>query len=228
MSIEILARRGDTKVGEGVEEQLRLGGMRQLIVNDVGLGRYFEMVASGRVYTTMVKAVTIAATHNSPIAVNTATPVIGLANDPGSGKAAVLLRVAVLTTSGTPAGGQIVLNVQPSASLSSITATATGSIFNNLPRVGASPQGSAMRPYNNVALTGWLAGPNAVQEHALMGGAAAAAAAGDGGPGVLGEDLGGLHIIPPGSLAAIMAGSGAGTTWIMNASLTWAEIDWPL
>jgi hypothetical protein len=35
----------------------------------------------------MVKAVTIAATHNSPIAANTATPVIGLANDPGSGKA---------------------------------------------------------------------------------------------------------------------------------------------
>jgi hypothetical protein len=27
---------------------------------------------------------------------------------------------------------------------------------------------------------------------------------------------------------AIMAGSGAGTTWIVNAALTWAEVDWPL
>jgi hypothetical protein len=44
----------------------------------------------------------------------------------------------------------------------------------------------------------------------------------------VGEDLGGLFIVPPGGLCAIMCGTGAGTSWIVNAGLTWAEIDWPL
>ena len=204
-----------------------MGGYGQAIVNDVGLGRYFEMVAQGLVYTTMVKSVTIAATHNSPIAVNTATPVAGFANPANSGVAAVLLRSAFSTVSGTPAGGQAVLNIQPGGA-GVLTAAATGSIFNNLTKSGASPQGSAMKPLNNVALAGWLATPNAVQEVALLAAAAAAAAAGNGGPGGVGEDLGGLHIVTPGDLCAVMAGNGAGTTWVVNAGLTWAEIPWPL
>jgi hypothetical protein len=185
-----------------------------------------SLVAQGRVYTTMVKAVTIAATHNSPIAAATATPVIGLGNPSGSGKAGVIVRSQFLTTSGTPAGGQAVLNVQPQG-FGVITAAPTGNIFNHLPKGGASPQGSVMKPLNNVALAGWLSSPNAVEEVALVGGATAAAAAGNGGPGVVGEDLCGLHIITPGDLVAIMAGSGAGTSWIVNAGLTWVEIDWP-
>lgn len=218
---------GMHKYGPGTDARLRSGVFGEQIVNDAGLGRYYEMVRHGLVYTSMVKAVTIAATHNSPIAANTATPVLGLANQ-SVNKAAVLLRASFLTTSGTPAGGQAVINVQPNG-VKPLTAATTGSIFNNLPGGGGiSPQGSQMRALNNVALAGWLATPDPVQELFLLGGASAAAAAGNGGPGMAGEDLGGLVIVPPGALCALMCGSGAGTSWIVNASWTWAEVDYSL
>ena len=213
---------GERRASPNNQSDARAGAYSELIVNDSGLGRYFEAVRYGRVFTTISKAVTVAATHNSPIAANTATPVLGVGNV-SFGFAMVLLRAAIVTTSGTPAGGQVVLNLQANG-VNPITATATGSIFNNL--LGG--PSSQMKALNNVALAGWLATPSAVQEHALLGGATAAAAAGNGGPGPAGEDLGGLYIVPPGGLVAIMAGSGAGTSWIVNASLTWAEVNWPL
>lgn len=216
---------GERQAARNVASDLRSGPFSDLVVNDVGLGRYFELVRHGKIFSTFSKAITIAATHNSPIAANTATPVCGFWNA-SSNKAAVLLRAAFSSVSGTPAGGQAVLNVQ--AGQITITAAATGSIFNNLLQAGISPQGSEMRPLNNVALAGWLATPSAVQEVMLLGSAAAAAVAGNGGPGICGEDLGGLIIVPPNGLCAIMAGSGAGTSWIVNAGLTWAEIPWPL
>jgi hypothetical protein len=223
MSQEMIV--GERRAAPGTDPDFRGGPYAELIVNDGGLGRYFEAVRAGRMFTTMVKAVTIAATHNSPIAVNTATPVAAIWNR-STNKAGVLTRVGIVTTSGTPAGGQVVLNYQPN--VTAITAAITGSIFNHDGRVGASPQGSVMRVMNNVALAGWLATPDAVQELAIIGGAAAAAAAGNGGSGLIGEDFGGMFILPPGGLWAIMAGSGAGTSWIVNASLTWVEVDWPL
>lgn len=216
---------GEFRSGQGTFPAVRQGAYSETIVNDCGLGRYFEAVRYGRVFSTISKAVTVAATHNSPIAANTATPVVGFLNV-SPNRAAVLLRCAFSTVSGTPAGGQGVLNLQ--AGQTTITAAATGSIFNHLLVGGASPQGSQMKPLNNVALAGWLATPNAVEEVLLIGAAAAVAAAGNGGPGITGEDIGGMIIVPPGGLCAIMAGSGAGTSWIVNAGLTWAEIDWPL
>jgi hypothetical protein len=75
-------------------------------------------------------------------------------------------------------------------------------------------------------MTGLL--PVVSNEIAIIGAAAAAAAAGNGGPGATAEDIGGLFIVPPGVLLAIMAGSGAGTSWIVNVGVTWVEIDWPL
>lgn len=217
---------GPRRVGNNIASDLRGGPQSELIVNDSGLGRYFELVRQGMVWTSMIKAVTIAATHNTPLAANTATPIVGFGNT-STNTAAVLLRVGFGTTSGTPAGGQVVLNVQAGAA-NSITAAATGTIYNNLLQSGTSPQGSLMKPWNNVALAGWLATPNPLEEIALMGIASAVAAAGNGGPGVVSEDIGGLIIIPPGGLCALMAGTGAGTSWIVNASLTWAEIPWPI
>jgi len=218
-------RRDGSRVSGGAAEDLRLGGFGEQLVNDIGLGRFFEAARLGRLFSTIAKAITIAATHNSPIAANTATPVCGFLNV-SSNRAAVLLRAFCASVSGTPAGGQVILNVQ--AGQTTITAAATGSIFNHLLIGGASPQGSAMKPLNSVALAGWLATPNAVAELTLLAGASAAAVAGGSGALAAGEDLGGSIIIPPGGLCAMMAGSGAGTSWIVNAGLTWAEIDWPL
>jgi hypothetical protein len=83
-----------------------------------------------------------------------------------------------------------------------------------------------MRVYNNVALTALA--PVVANEVMLVGAATAAAAAGNGGAGATGEDIGGAIIVPPSTFVAVMAGSGAGTTWIVNAGWSWAEIDWPL
>lgn len=222
--------RVDGRVGEvlsarGGDEQIRMGAYADIIVSELQ-GRYFELNLRGKMFHSMVKAVTVAATHNSPIAAVTATPVLGLLNPTNSNKAAVLLRVGTSTISGTPAGGQFVLNAIPALSTYPSTAQ-TGSIFSgNVGLSSASPQTSAMRVYNNVALTALA--PVVANEIQLVGAATAVAAAGNAGPGATGEDIGGAIIVPPGTFVAIMAGSGAGTTWIVNAGWSWAEVDWPL
>ena len=216
---------GERRAAANVQSDARAGAFSELVVNDLGVGRYFETARYGRMYTSMVKAVTIALTHNSPIAGATATPILGLHNPIDSGKALALNRVAFQTTSGTPAGGQAVLNAM--SVTTPTTATQTGSIFNNLLKSDtASPQGSVCKVYNNVALAGIV--PTASNEVALVGGAAAAAAAGNGGSGVVGEDIGGMYLVPPGVMIALMAGNAVGTSWIVNAGWSWTEIDWPL
>lgn len=216
---------GERRAASNVQSDMRAGAYSELVVNDVGLGRYYEAARAGRLYTSMVKAVTVALTHNSPIAGATATPVLGLHNPIDSGKALSLERIAFQTTSGTPAGGQAILNAL--SVTTPTTATQTGSIFNNLLKGDTgTPQGSVCKVYNNVALTGIV--PTASNEVALVGGAAAAAAAGNGGPGVVGEDVGGMFIVPPGVMIALMVGNAVGTSWIVNASWSWAEVDWPL
>lgn len=215
---------GQSRAASGANPPLTQGPFGDLIVNE-GVARFFDSARLGRLFTTLIKGVTIAATHNTPIAAATATPVLGFVNPVGNVKAAVLVRVGFSTVSGTPAGGQAMLNFIAGVG-QSITAVVTGNTFSHLLSGNASPQGSTMKTYNNVALTGLL--PITGNEILLVGAASAAAAAGNGGPGVCGEDLGGSIIVQPNTLLALMAGTGAGTSWIVNASLTWIEIDWPL
>jgi hypothetical protein len=223
--MQVEGRVGEVRGAVGVQEPVRLGPYLEVMVSELQ-GRYFELARYSRVFHSTVKAVTVAATHNSPIAAVTATPVLGFLNPIGSGKAAVLLRVACSTVSGTPAGGQFVLNAIPGITTPPSTA-ATGSIFSgNVGLSSVTPQGSVMRVSNNVALTALA--PVVANEVMLVGAAAAAAAAGNGGVGATGEDIGGAIIVPPATFVAVMAGSGAGTTWIVNAGWSWAEIDWPL
>src|SRR5947207_12264744 len=118
---------GEVRGAPGSNPAFRQGPYNEQIVNDTGLGRYFEACRYGHLFSSIVKAVTVAATHNSPITAATATPVLGLFNPANSGKAIVLQRIAFLTTSGTPAGGQVVLNAMTVTTPT--TATQTGSIF---------------------------------------------------------------------------------------------------
>lgn len=210
-------------VARGVQADARSGAFGQLLIDDFGDGRYSNMAIEGRIFSTAIKAVTITATHNSPIAAATATPVVGFLNPIGSKRAAVLLRAQLSSVSGTPAGGQAVLNAIHGVG-TSITAAGAGSIFSTLLDSAVSPDGSSMVPYNNTALTGLS--PVTGREIVLLGGVSAVALGSAANPQA--EDLGGLIIAPPNTLVAIMAGTGAGTTWIVNGGLTWAEIDWPV
>lgn len=220
MLIELVRR--FSPVARGVQADARSGAYGEQLVSDL-LARYSNIALEGRIFSTVIKTVTIAATHNSPIAAATATPVVGILNPIGSKRAAVLLRSQLTTVSGTPAGGQGVLNAIHGVG-TSITAAAAGSIFSTLLDAAASPDGSSMVPYNNTALTGLS--PATGREVLLLNGATAIAAGFGLNP--QGEDLGGLVIAPPNTLVAMMAGTGAGTTWIVNGGLTWVEIDWPL
>lgn len=200
---------------------VRSGPYSETIVNDVGYGRYFEAVRNNRIFHTFSKTVTVTATHNTPIAAATATPVVGIHNPFGNVKAAAIIRVNATTVSGTPAGGQFAFNA-----IQATTAPTTpgGNIYSGLLLASTSPQGSTMRPFNNVALTGML--PVIGNEIIMLGGVSAIASGVQVNPN--GEDLAGLIIVPPGFLLALMAGTGAGTSWIVNASLSWAEVDWPI
>ncbi len=223
--MQIEGRVGEVRTTIGGSETIRQGRYAEMLVSEL-MPRAFYLALNNRVFHSYVQAVTVAATHNSPITAVTATPVLGLLNPPGSNKAAVLFRVAATTTSGTPAGGQFVLNAIPGINTQPSTSQ-TGSIFSgNVGLSTASPQGSAMKVYNNVALTALA--PITANAVVLLGGATAAAAAGNGGTNVSGEDLGGGIIVPPATFVALMAGTGAGTSWIVNASWSWVETDWPL
>ena len=212
---------GERRSSSGVQADVRGGSLGELIVNDVGLGRYFEACRFNRIFHTFAKTVTVAATHNTPIAAATATPVVGIHNPIGNTRAAVIIRYNATTVSGTPAGGQFAFNALQTTTAPS---TPSGSIFAGLLSAATSPQSSTMRAFNNTALTAML--PVAGNEIMMLGGVSAIAS------GVQvnqnGEDIAGMIIVPPGFLLALMAGTGAGTTWVVNASLTWAEIDWPL
>src|SRR5438552_4050029 len=109
MGLKVETRVGEILSARGSDEQLRSGSYADLIVSELQ-GHYFELALRNRLFRSMVKTVTIAATHNTPIAAATATPVLGLHNPLGNSKAAVLLRIATHSVSGTPAGGQFVLN----------------------------------------------------------------------------------------------------------------------
>lgn len=220
MQTEITGRIGEARGSVGVVDTLRLGNYLDQIVSELH-GRYFEQTLRNRGFRSMVKAVTVAATHNSPIAAATATPLLGLHNPVGSGKAAVIERIAPSSVSGTPAGGQFILNA---LQVTTAPTTPGGSIFAGQLSGAASPQGSVMRPFNNVALTGML--PVAGNELDIIGGVTAVALASA--VNQNGEDVGGSIILPPGFVLALMAGTGAGTTWIVNAGWSWEEIDWPL
>lgn len=218
--MELTGRVGEVRATIGAEEVFRQGRYAEMLVSEVQ-GRYFYNTLNNRTFHTFSRAVTIAATHNTPIAAATATPIVGIHNPIGNTKAAVITRYNATTTSGTPAGGQFAFNA-----LQTTTAPTTpgGNIFAGLLSAAASPQGSTMRPFNNVALTGML--PVVGNEVILLGGVSAIASGVQVNP--VGEDLGGIIVVPPGFLLALMGGTGAGTTWIVNASLTWNEIDWPL
>jgi hypothetical protein len=220
MDTEVKGRIGEARAGSGVIDTLRLGNYLDAIVSELH-GRYFEQTLRNHGFRSMVKAVTVAATHNTPIAAATATPVLGLHNPVGSNKAAIISRISAGSVSGTPAGGQFVLNA---IQVTTAPTTPGGNIFAGLLSAAASPQGSVMRPFNNVALTGML--PVIGNELDLVGGATAVAVAAANNP--IGEDIGGSIIVPPGFVLALMAGTGAGTTWIVNAGWAWEEIDWPL
>lgn len=206
---------GERPASKNVQTDARSGVYSELIVNDVGLGRYFEAARVKRVYGLSAVGFTVVAASAGALSA-TMQMITGIYNPIGSARAAVILKAITQTRSGTPAG--------PFYAIGGITAGAistspAGTI------VDLSLQGAAatVKAYNNIALTGYVANQGGAFQLPIGGPAAIAAGAGayqaDAEPA-------GVFIVPPGGLFGISA-TGAGTTHIVDAAISFAEIDWP-
>jgi len=214
MLAELVA--GERRAGWNVEVDGRAGPYSELIVNDVGFGRYFEAARNKRMFALGAVGFTVTANNLGALAA-ALQPIVGIYNPIGNTRAAVITKVRTQTRSGTPGGPFYIVGGLTSGDIST---TPAGTI------VDISLQGgvSSMQAYNATALTGYLAAGQAAYQLPAGGPAAIAAGAGQ-----YGFDLetAGAYILPPGSIFAITA-SAAGTTHIVDADVVWAEIDWPL
>lgn len=222
MDVTIRGKAGERRTLTGTEGEMRVGPYSEQIVNDVGHGRFFEAAARGRIFASHNSALTIASTHNHGLDNVADTPIVGFLNPVNSGKAAVILGAYFTTISGTPPP-----SAQPGLYLAynqtGITAATTGTIVNTFNPSLA----SAMRALNNIA----LAGLNTTTSNNLVkmfGGAIFAGAVAANHDAGWFDAVDGQVIVAPGNAIAMLAGSAAGTSWVVTAGLTWAEIDWPV
>lgn len=224
MDFTVKAIVGEQRAAIGSESTLRIGPYSELIVNDIGLGRFFCAARNGKVFMLNATAQTIAATHNSPLAAATATPIVGIINPVNSGRAAAILSGWMSSISGTPPA-----NANPSwnfaTAIQAISTNPSGSIQPGL--INGSQQ-SSMKAYNNVALTGLGIATGQVGLLRHFGGAPFAGALAANHDVGWWDNVEGAIIAPPGTGIIMLAGAAAGTSWVVSAGMTWAEVDWPL
>jgi hypothetical protein len=192
---------GQNNVGQGWLNEMQMSEL---------LPQYSTLNQLGFVFSTFVNALTLAATHASPLTAGTGTPILGVYNPVGSGKNLHLLKTKMTSTSGTP-GGPLIWNVVPNPQ--NITATFTTPASGNV----GSGAAAVAHVFNNTAVTGSTVGT----PYRALGGPAAIAI----GAGLYSteEEHKGDIIIPPGAMLALCA-TAAGTTHIVSAWTEWAEL----
>lgn len=216
------ARMGERRASPGAVHELRSGPHSELIIGHAGFGRFFETCREDRIFYLHNQAQTMAATHNTPLAAATGTPIVGFHNPANSNTAAVIIYGWFASVSGTPAAqAHPVWNVVANAT--GITANASGT---PIPGFVSSTSTSRMESYSNVALTGLntatgnLLAPRPFGFDTFAGAQAANAHNGSR------DDVEGALIVPPNSICGIFAGTGAGTTWVVSAGISWVEVPW--
>lgn len=223
--IRLFGRRDDgLRLAHNAENPLRLGPYGEQIVNDIGFGKFYEACRTGRLFHLLNSAQTIAATHNSPLAAATGTPIVGILNPNNSGKAAIIQSGWMTTISGTPpaqanptwnfAQNQLNISTNPAGTI----------LSGKLDPIA----GTAMKAYNNVALTGLNTASGNIGAIRHFGGAPFAGAIAANHDQGWFDAVEGALIVPPGCICGIFAGAAAGTTWIVSAMMSWVEADWPL
>lgn len=210
MATEIQGRVGPIQASDGTIIDPRLTKDGAILVQE-GNGRYYELAYRQQLFvaSTALAGVAVAATSASPLAGGTGTPLVGIFNPVGSKTNLIVMKARVWTVSGTPAG-PAAWNVIPANA--GITAVSTQGL-------GAASfvAGGVAKVYVNVALTG---SAQATMLRAIGGPAAVAAGAGN---YTVEEITDGGIIVQPGAFAGI-ALTGAGTTHVAGASVTWAEL----
>ena|SRR2546422_6529015 len=200
---------GPQSKADGAILQPRLTKTGELGMSEVH-ARYQEACLRSNTFVASSGSVTIAATHVSPLAAGTGTPVIGLFNPAGSGKNLVLLATYTYHASGTP-GGPLLWNVIPAPA--GITA-AGGAAMNSFT---FQTSGSVSKVFANSALTG-----SVVATAARIIGGMTAVVIGSA-LGTFFENIEGSSIIPQGAFAGIAAFA-QGSSHIVQAAMTWEEV----
>lgn len=191
-------------------------GKGAAIVTQSAWGTYSEAARRGYVYsasTVLTGMAALASPANvSPLPAATGQPIIGIYVPGGSLFDVAILRTKIWNVSGTPGAGAFAWNMVPN---SVITAVATRG---NSHLTGAATSGASV--FLNTATTGSAAGVllRGIGPTFFAAGLAASA-----GPLLIEEVTDGDIYVTPGLMAAIAAPA-AGTTWIVGASVTWAEI----
>lgn len=200
------AVQGERRIAINAQGELRLGPLSDLIVNDAGLGRYFEAARTGRLFAASTQAGVALSLLSA-----TATGLI-LSNPAGSGKAMVVLDIEAENTVAIAAVGAvgIAANVNPAAAAVVHTTPLT---VRNLLLSGSAGVGladsAATLPAAPVFIRGLWGVTSATPSATIVGK----------------EDIGGAIIITPGCAISLQAVT---TAYTVLASATWAEIDWPL
>jgi hypothetical protein len=214
----------ERKVTSGVTTALRAGAYSELIVNDIGLGRYFESTRFGRLYTLAAAptGVAPAAANVSPIPVTTGQPLVGIFNPLGSGQAAVIIQAgfSAVNVVTTQTASIICWNYIPSPAgiTSAGGAGAVGGLL-------VSPAPSSMRTFVNTVPTGAPAFTflRPLYANSQMTTAPAVAQAVT---AYVTEETAGSIIVPPGAAVGLAAHAASATLYA--AFMTWLECDWPL
>lgn len=183
----------------------------------LGHAEYTEPARRGKIFTLAANAYTIIAANVSAGLIDSAfKPIVGFYNPAGSGVNAVILGHKEYHTSGTP-GGPLLWNFYCGANWSS---TASGTIYNNL-LSNNTPNGSAMIAQNNTILGATPAVGVAMKVLGVASGPTTGASAlGENGQSI---DHKGSIVVPQGCALALAA-TAAGTTDVVNASITWEEV----
>lgn len=209
--MQIEGRVGPQALSVGAQQPPRLGNSAEICTQDAN-GRYYEPNYRGYVYTATTSAAgytIVATTDISPLPANTGVPIIGIYNPVASLVNLVILRCNLSTVSGTP-GGPFAWNVIPNPA--GITAASTQGRNNKTFALGGTAQ-----VYVSVAITGSAA---ATMFRTIGGPAAIASGAGI---DSISEETAGDIIVSPGGFIGVAA-TAVGTSHVVSASITWAEI----
>lgn len=183
----------------------------------LGHPEYTESARRGKMYSLNAAAYTVVAANASAGAIGTFKPIVGFYNPLGSGVNAVITSAKLYSTSGT-SGGPFLWNYLCGQAW---TPAAGGTIYNNL-LSNTTPNGSAMIAQNNVIALSNSVLTTAFIAHSVFGGPDNTVLSSGGEAGHF-EDLKGQIVVPPGCEFGLAA-TAAGTSHVVNASLTWEEV----
>ena len=225
MPVEIQGQVGEVRATTGTKPTVRVGPYAEQIVNDTGLGRYFEAARAGRIFILSAAAAGVApaSANVSPLSAGTGQPFVGILNPAGSAKAAVILKAGFTATQvvTTQTASMLVWNFIPTPT----AITAAGGAGAVGATLGSTVSSSVMRTFVNTALTGSVAAtllrPLAANAQVSTNPAVAQAVAAH-----AYEETAGAIIVPPGTFLGIAAHAASATLYA--CWMAWAEIDWPL